>query len=113
MSPQCSYFQNYSDLLTLLQCQRVTNVTIAVQVHINFKKKKNYYFFFLARKFRVKLSLNPRRTRKFRCRGKTEALAVSENLNLNPKCSPPGLNSIFTLTDKSNSHAEDIGAMWA
>ena len=40
MNPQCSYFQNYSDLLTLLQCQRVTNVTIAVQVHINFKKKK-------------------------------------------------------------------------
>ena len=37
MSPQCSYFQNYSDLLTLLQCQRVTNVTIAVQVHINKK----------------------------------------------------------------------------
>ena len=27
-------------LLTLLQCQRVTNVTIAVQVHINLKKKK-------------------------------------------------------------------------
>ena len=40
MSPLCSYFQNYSDLLTLLQCQRVTNVTIAVQVHINLKKKK-------------------------------------------------------------------------
>ena len=50
MSPQCSYFQNYSDLLTLLQCQRVTNVTIAVQVHINLKNKKNNkksFFFFL------------------------------------------------------------------
>ena len=53
MSPQCSYFQNYSDLLTLLQCQRVTNVTIAVQVHINLKNKKNnkksffFFFFFL------------------------------------------------------------------
>ena len=45
MSPQCSYFQNYSDLLTLLQCQRVTNVTIAVQVHINLKKKKKKNFF--------------------------------------------------------------------
>ena len=44
MSPQCSYFQNYSDLLTLLQCQRVTNVTIAVQVHINLKI---FFFFFL------------------------------------------------------------------
>ena len=42
MSPQCSYFQNYSDLLTLLQCQPVTNVTIAVQVHINLK----FFFFF-------------------------------------------------------------------
>ena len=46
MSPQCSYFQNYSDLLTLLQCQRVTNVTIAVQVHINLKKKKKKINFF-------------------------------------------------------------------
>ena len=46
MSPQCSYFQNYSDLLTLLQCQRLTNVTIAVQVHINLKKKKIILFYF-------------------------------------------------------------------
>ena len=51
MSPQCSYFQNYSDLLTLLQCQRVTNVTIAVQVHINYKnlKKKKYIYIFFWR----------------------------------------------------------------
>ena len=49
MSPQCSYFQNYSDLLTLLQCQRVTNVTIAVQVNINFKKINFFFFFFFWR----------------------------------------------------------------
>ena len=35
MSPQCGYLQNYSDLLTLLQCQPVTNGTTVVQVHIN------------------------------------------------------------------------------
>ena len=46
MSPQCSYFKNYSDLLTLLQCQRVTNVTIAVQVHINLKNIFFFFFFF-------------------------------------------------------------------
>ena len=50
MSPQCSYFQNYSDLLTLLQCQRVTNVTIAVQVHINLKIFFFFFFFFFARR---------------------------------------------------------------
>ena len=45
MSHQCGYFQNYSDLLSLLQCQSATNVTIVVQLHINFffnVKKKNY-----------------------------------------------------------------------
>ena len=41
MSPQCSYFQNYSDLLTLLQCQRVTNVTIAQYMCILI-----FFFFF-------------------------------------------------------------------
>ena len=33
-----------------------------------------FYYISLTRKFRVKLSWNPRRTRKFRARGKTEAL---------------------------------------
>ena len=45
MSAQCSYFKNYSDLLSLLQRQRVTNVTIAVQVHIK-KIKINFIFYF-------------------------------------------------------------------
>ena len=35
-----------------------------------------FYYISLTRKFRVKLSWNPRRTRKFRARGKTEALHV-------------------------------------
>ena len=45
MSHQCGYFPNYSDLLTLLQCQPATNVNIVVQLHIC-----KYYlqiFFFL------------------------------------------------------------------
>ena len=37
MSHQCLYFQNYSDLLSLLQCQSATDVTIVLQLHI--KKK--------------------------------------------------------------------------
>ena len=45
MSHQCGYFPNYSDLLTLLQCQPATNVNIVVQLHIICK-----YFFLDAEK---------------------------------------------------------------
>ena len=41
MSHQCGCFQNYFDLLSLLQCQSATNVTLVVQLHIN--KKKNIW----------------------------------------------------------------------
>ena len=36
MSHQCAYFQNYSDLLSLLQCQSATNAIIVVQLHTIF-----------------------------------------------------------------------------
>ena len=53
MSHQCGYFPNYSDLLTLLQCQPATNVNIVVQLHIYVNII--YNFFFLTRKNRAKL----------------------------------------------------------
>ena len=39
-------FHHYSDVLSLLQCQSATNVTIVVQLHINKEKitKKNWKF---------------------------------------------------------------------
>ena len=66
MGPQCGYFQNYSDLLTLLQCQPVTNVTTVVQVHINFL----FFFLNLSRKNRAN-----------RGRGKTEAKDVLKRMH--------------------------------
>ena len=35
-------FHHYSDLLSLLQCQSTTNVTIVVPMHINFVKKMKF-----------------------------------------------------------------------
>ena len=84
MSPQCSYFQNYSDLLTLLQCQPVTNVTIVVQVHINF----NFFF------WRGKTAPNYRENRVGR--GKTAAAAVKQRLYIDRKPSSVSLNNYVT-----------------
>ena len=58
-------FHHYSDLLTLLQCQSATNVTIVVQLCI--LKKNRTFGVEIPHQIIVK-------TAKFRGRGKTDAL---------------------------------------